>query len=182
MNTNETNPMTNNFRLNRIKKVSKCFRLFLQYGFPLMLVVMIIVAVIQGVLKGQQTKPEDFPHGIDGVFIVKAAGVLLWTLVALVTLLVWYWTLLKFFRFLEKGMLFTSETASCLKIIGFTCFATIIAGLGLYFCNPLPNNSWPSGGPIGDISAGIYDGAFFIFLGWLFDEAHKIREEQELTV
>src|ERR1035437_6422497 len=110
MNTNENNPMTNNFRLNRIKKVSKSFRLFLQYGFPLEILVLMVVAVIQNVM-GLQTKPVDLPNGVDGLFILKFAGLLLWALFALVNLLVWYWTSLKFFRFLEKGMLFTAETA-----------------------------------------------------------------------
>ena len=148
----------------------------------MMMLVMMTAAVIQGVLTGLQTKPVDLPHGVDGVFIVKSAILLVWGLFGIVTLLVWYWTSLKFFRFLEKGMLFTSETARCLKIIGFTIFAGIIAEIGVYLCNPLPDQSWPSAGPIAEISDCIYNGAFFIFLGWLFDEAHKIREEQELTV
>ena len=173
--------MTNNVRLDRIKKVSKCFRLFLQYGFPLEIIVLTGVAVIQNVM-GLQSKPVDLPNGIDGVFILKFAVVLLWALFALVNLLVWYWTSLKFFRFLEKGMLFTAETARCLKIIGFTILAGIIAELGVYLCNPLPDQSWPEAGPIAEFSDCIYYAAFFIFLGWLFDEAHKIREEQELTV
>jgi len=182
MNTNENTPMTNNFRLDRIKKVSKCFRLFLQFGFPLMMLVMMVVAVIQGVWNGLHVKQENLLPQVDGVFIVKFAILLVWGLFGLVTLLVWYWTSLKFFRFLEKGILFTSETARCLKIMGFTIFAGIIAEIGVYLCNPLPDQSWPSAGPIAEISDCIYLGAFFIFLGWLFDEAHKIREEQELTV
>jgi hypothetical protein len=52
----------------------------------------------------------------------------------------------------------------------------------VYLCNPLPDQSWPAAGPIAEFSDCIYYAAFFIFLGWLFDEAHKIREEQELTV
>jgi hypothetical protein len=182
MNTNETIPMTNDFRLNRIKKVSKCFRLFLQFGFPLMVFMMMLVAVIQGLWRGLHANQEDLVPKVDGLFIAKTAVLLLLGLFGLVMILVWYWTSLKLFRFFEKGMLFTAETARCLKIIGFTFFTGIVGELGLYFCNPLPDNSWPSAGPIADISTCIYNGAFFIFLGWLFDEAHKIREEQELTV
>ena len=182
MNTNENNPMTNNFRLNRIKKVSKYFRLFLQFGFPLMMLVMMVAAVIQGVWNGLHAKQENLLPQVDGVFIVKTVILLLWGLFVLATLLVWYWTSLKLFRLFETGVLFTAETARCLKIIGFTFFAGILGGLGVYLCNPLPDKSWPAAGPIGDITTCIYNGAFFIFLGWLFDEAHKIREEQELTV
>jgi hypothetical protein len=119
---------------------------------------------------------------VDGLFIAKIAVLLLLGLFGLVMILVWYWTSLKLFRFFEKGMLFTAETARCLKIIGFTIFSGIIGEFGLYLCNPLPDQSWVGAGPIFDISNCIYNGAFFVFLGWLFDEAHKIREEQELTV
>jgi hypothetical protein len=178
MNTNEISPEANNFRLNRIKKVSKCFRLFLQFGFPFM----ILVAVFQGVLTGVQAKPFEIAQGTEGLFIVRTAIVILWGLFSLVALLVWYWTSLKFFRFLEKGILFTTETARCMKIVGFTFFAGILAELGVYLCNPLPDKIWPAVGPVGDIATCIYNGAFFIFLGWLFDEAQKIQEEQELTV
>ena len=132
MNTNENIPMTNDFRLNRIKKVSKCFRLFLQFGFPLMMLVMMLVAVIQGVWNGLHAKQEGLLPKVDGVFIAKSAILLLLFLFGLVMILVWYWTSLKFFRFLEKGMLFTAETARCLKIMGFTIFAEIIFSNMLY--------------------------------------------------
>jgi hypothetical protein len=177
MNTNEIAPKTN-ARMNRIKKVSKCFRLFLQFGFPFMM----LVAVIQAILTGVQAKPFEIAQGTEGWLIVRTAILLVWGLFGFVILLVWYWTSLKLFRFFEKGMLFTAETARCLKIIGFTFFAGIIGELGVYLCNPLPDKIWPAAGPIGDISTCIYNGAFFVFLGWLFDEAQKIREEQELTV
>ena len=179
MNANETSPEANNFRLNRIKKVSKCFRLFLQFGFPLM----ILAAVFQGVLTSMHAKPVALPQGIiDGLFIVKAVIVILWFLFATAALLVWYWTSLKLFRFFETGVLFTTETAHCFKIIGFTCFAGIVALIGVYLFNPLPDQPWPQAGAIVEIWNCIYTGAFFIFLGWLFDEARKMREEQELTV
>jgi hypothetical protein len=83
MNTNETNPMTNNFRLDRIKKVSKCFRLFLQFGFPLMMLVMMVAAVIQGVWNGLHIKQENLLPQVDGVFIVKFAILLVWGLFGL---------------------------------------------------------------------------------------------------
>ncbi len=178
MNTNENIPMTNNFRLNRIKKVSKCFRLFLQFGFPLMM----LAAVFQGILTGMQAKPVELAQGTEGLFIVNAVIFILWGIFCFIAMLVWYWTWLKLFRLFETGVLFTTETARCLKIIGFTFFAAILGELGVYLFNPLPDKIWPAAGPIGDIATCIYNGAFFIFLGWLFDEAQKIREEQELTV
>ena len=178
MNTNENIPMTNDFRLNRIKKVSKCFRLFLQIGFPLVM----LAAVFQGIFTGLQTEPVELSQGVEGLFIVKAVIFILWGIFGFAAMLVWYLTSLKLFGFFETGVLFTAETARCLKIIGFTFFAGILAELGVYLCNPLPGQHWPAAGPIGDITTGIYNGAFFIFLGWLFDEAQKIREEQELTV
>jgi len=179
MNANEISPEANNFRLNRIKKVSKCFRLFLQFGFPLM----VLAAVFQVVLTSMYAKPVALPQGIiDGLFIVKTVIVILWFLFATAAMLVWYWTSLKLFRFFETGVLFTSETAHCFKIIGFTCFVEILALIAMYLFNPVPNQPWPQAGAIVDIWNGIYTGAFSIFLGWLFEEAQKIREEQELTV
>jgi len=178
MNSNETISMTNNFRLARIKKVSKWFRLFLQFGFPLMM----LIAVLQGVLTGVRAKPFEMAQGTEGLLIVRTAILLLWGLFAFAAALVWYWTSLKLFRLFETGVLFTAETARCLKMVGFTFFAGILAELGVYFCNPLPDKIWPAAGPVGDIATCIYNGAFFVFLGWLFDEAQKIREEQELTV
>jgi len=177
MNANEISSRTN-ARLDRIKKVSKWFRLFLQFGFPFMM----LAAVFQGVLTGLQAKPVDLSQGIDGLFIVKAVIFILWGIFALAALLVWYWTSLKLFKFFETGVLFTTETAHCFKIIGFTFFAAILAIIGVYLFNPLPDQPWPNAGAIADISTCVYNGAFWVFLGWLFDEAHKIREEQELTV
>jgi len=143
---------------------------------------MLVAAVIQGILTSMHAKPVGLPQGIDGLFIVKAVIVILWFLFATATLLVWYWTSLKLFRFFESGVLFTTDTARCLKIIGFSFFAGILALVGTYLFNPLPDQPWPNAGAISDVSTCIYNGAFFIFLGWLFDEAQKIREEQELTV
>src|ERR1700722_4645697 len=122
MNATEISPKTN-ARLNRIQKVSKCFRLFLQFGFPLMM----LAAVFQVVLTNMQAKPVELPQGIEGLFIAKVVIVILWGIFALAALLVWYWTSLKLFRFFEAGILFTNETAHCLKIIGFTFFAGILA-------------------------------------------------------
>ena len=133
-------------------------------------------------IDGSASKPVALSQGVEGLFIVKAVVFILWGIFGFAAMLVWYWTSLKLFGFFETGVLFTTETARCLKIIGFTFFAGILAELGVYLCNPLPDQHWSAAGPIGDISSCIFNGAFFIFLGWLFDEAQKIREEQELTV
>ena len=147
-----------------------------------MMLAVVIQAVVQGVSAGMQTRPLDLSQGVEGLFIIKAVIFLFWGIFAFAALLVWYWTSLKLFRFFETGFLFTTETSRCLKIIGFTFFAAIIAELGIYLFNPMPDKIWPQAGPIGDVSACVYNGAFWIFIGWLFDEAQKIREEQELTV
>ncbi len=178
MNANEISPEASNFRLNRIKKVSKCFRLFLQFGFPLMM----LAVVLQSVFTGMYASPVDLSQGINGLFIIKAIVSILWGIFALAAMLVWYWTSLKLFRFFERGVLFATETAHCFKIIGITFFAGILAVVGLYLFNPLPDQTWPQGGIITSVLDAIYNGAFWIFLGWLFDEAQKIQEEQELTV
>jgi hypothetical protein len=178
MDTNENAPLENNFRLNRIKRVSRCFRLFLQFGFPLIL----LAAVCQSIWTGVHAKPVDLSQINMGLLIVGLAAVLFCAVFALAGFLVWYWTALKLFNSFESGILFTAETARYLKILGGTFFVGILAELGVYLFNPLPDKVWPQSGPVGDISSCVFNGIFMIFIGWLFDEARKIREEQELTV
>ena len=78
--------------------------------------------------------------------------------------------------------MFTADVARCLKAIGMTNLLALLSVVGMYLCNPLPDKKWPHTDPIFDIYTAVFYGTFLIFLGWLFDEAQKIREEQELTI
>ena len=81
---------------------------------------------------------------------------------------------LKLFGFFEKGILFTAETVRCIQILGGIYIADFLVSFIFYFLIPKFLNDWG----LGHLLAGL----FIIFIGWLIDEARKIREEQELTV
>ena len=93
-------------------------------------------------------------------------------------LLFWYRTVLRLFGFFEKGFLFTAETVRYIQILGAIYVAGFLVHLIFYFLIPevLRDTMLTLG--TGDLLAGL----FIIFVGWLLDEARKIREEQELTV
>jgi hypothetical protein len=161
-------------RLNRIRQVSKCVRLILQFGIPLWV---IFDLTVFSLLPSYGIKVPFFSvrvseaHTHDSSMSLTIYGVLL-----LIVFLFWYRTILKLFGFFEKGVLFTVETVRCIQILGGIYIARFF--LALVFKFLLPNTDW--------IGAGLHDnlfiGFFMIFIGWLIDEARKIREEQELTV
>jgi signal transduction histidine kinase len=178
MNANEISPKAN-VRLNRIKNVSKGFRLFLQFGFPLILLLDFVGHLIWSLAQAK-ARPINMPQ-ITPFFLLSWLCVLFFLIVALVTLLVWYWTSLKLFRSFEDGILFTEKTARYFKTLGVTFIIGVAAAAGGYVFYPMPDTISLSD-PLAEIVSGIYNGIFFIFLGWVFGEAQKIREEQELTV
>jgi type IV secretory pathway TrbL component len=94
----------------------------------------------------------------------------------LIVLLLWYRTILKLFGFFEKGVLFTAETVRCIQFLGGIYIARFFLALAFKFL--LPNDEWVGAG----LRDNLFIGFFMIFIGWLLDEARKIREEQELTV
>ncbi|HVU08617.1 MAG TPA: DUF2975 domain-containing protein [Verrucomicrobiae bacterium] len=98
----------------------------------------------------------------------------LWTLFEAILFLFWYRIILKLFGFFEKGILFTAETVRCIQILGGIYIAEFLLNFIFYFFIPEFLNDWG----LGHLLAGL----FIIFIGWLIDEARKIREEQELTV
>src|ERR1035441_5857178 len=85
-NANEISPTTN-ARLNRIQKVSKCVRLFLQYGIPLIIVGFLLLAYLEAVHKITLTKPS-YPSGADS--IQHTGAFQLWSILSLILYLFWY--------------------------------------------------------------------------------------------
>jgi signal transduction histidine kinase len=166
-------------RLDRIKKVSRYFRLFLQFGFPLLLLLDFLGQLIWRLAQAH-AKPMYIPP-ITPFFLLSWLCVLFFLIVALATLLVWYWTSLKLFRLFGDGILFTEKTARYFKTLGVTFIIGVAAAAGVYVFYPMPDTISLSD-PLAEIVSGIYNGIFFIFLGWVFGEAQKIREEQEWTV
>jgi hypothetical protein len=173
-NANEISPKTN-ARLNRVQKVSKCIRLFLQYGIPLIFVTYGIfdyLVILHKVVLSEASHPsapdsEPYPGAFEFCCALN-----------LIVYLFWYRTALKLFRFFEKGVLFTAETVRCIQILGGIYCARSLLDLSLYFIiAPSLANQWLGAG-----FDDLFTGLLIIFIGWLIDEARKIQEEQELTV
>jgi Protein of unknown function (DUF2975) len=167
-----------NARLNRIQKVSKCIRLFLQYGIPLIIVafsVLEYLAVAHKITLPKPAHPSNAGSGSD--YVTPSGFFQLWSILSLIVYLFWYRTALKLFSFFEKGILFTAETVRCIQILGGIYFARFFVQLVLYFFAPSPEIQ-----QLGIGLSDLFTGSLIIFIGWLIDEARKIREEQELTV
>jgi len=98
----------------------------------------------------------------------------LYVLGELILFLFWYRTLLKLFGFFEKGILFTAETVRCIQMLG---VVYIVDFLVTFICSFFISEVLDTWG-LGHLLAGL----FIIFMGWLIDEARKMREEQALTV
>jgi hypothetical protein len=175
VNANKISPKANP-RMNRIQKVSKCVRLFLQYGIPLTIIAVMVLEYLVVAHKITLPKPAH-PSNAGSDSVTSAGAFQLWSILSLVVYLFWYRTALKLFSFFEKGILFTAETVRCIQILGGIYFARFLVQLGLYFFAPSQDNHW-----LGTGLSDLFTGFLIIFIGWLIDEARKIREEQELTV
>lgn len=178
MNANGISPKAND-RLHRIQKISKCIRLFIQYGCPL--IVLAGFVIFFAVSKGWITLPTPLQppetYSPDNKSLFNGAFVICQVLTAIVYL-VWYYAGLKLFRFFEKGILFTSETVQCIQILGVVFLVRFLLELGICFFFPLLQRI----GVHAIVWSDLFTGCFVICIGWLIDEARKIREEQELTV
>jgi hypothetical protein len=174
MNANEISPKAN-VRMNRIQKVSKHLRLILQYGIPLWF----LFGLVLGVLADYRIKIPSFSHASNSAPVLAGTDFHLvfplYSCLLLVVFLFWYRTVVKLFGFFEKGILFTAETVRCMQILGSIYFARFFLELIFQFLvqNPALIRSRLSD---------LFTGFFIFFIGWLIDEARKIREEQELTV
>lgn len=161
-------------RLNRIRHVSKCVRLILQFGIPLWIVFYLTVfsllpayGIKTPFVSIQASKAHV--HDTSAMFPIYGASLL-------IIFLFWYRAILKLFGFFEKGVLFTAETVRCIQILGGIYIARFF--LALVFKFLLPDDEWVGAG----LHNNLFIGFLMIFIGWLLDEARKIREEQELTV
>jgi hypothetical protein len=190
MNANEISPKANS-RMNRIKKVSRTVRLLFQYGIPLMIVASQVrfafwhqklmsainsgqpIADLNPLGKGVPLGKSvfDMPLSIQFAFVA-------WMILFLVVWLLWYQTILGLFRLFEKGVLFTSETVRSIKMLGMVYLAKLIVQIGLSLFPAFGEK--PKDGV--NLTADLFTCFFIIFIGWLIDEARKLREEQELTV
>jgi Protein of unknown function (DUF2975) len=175
MNANEISPKANP-RMTRIQKVSKCIRLLLLYGIPLYCVVFFIwiLCVPKNWINAQLNSPDTNAM----INAMTSTSYHIWEISSLVLWLFWYRTVLKLFGFFEKGFLFTAETVRYIQMLGGIYVAGFFVRLCFYFLIPEVLRDTMLTISTGDLLAGL----FIIFIGWLIDEARKIREEQELTV
>jgi hypothetical protein len=171
MNTNEQSPKTN-ARMNRIQKVSKCIRLFLQYGIPLLIVGTLGIGVLAS--KHLINLPQLAHPTADPATTARVGSGLRGVLI-LIVYFFWYRTALKLFSYFERGDLFTAETVRCIQTLGVIYFIRFLVQLLLNYVGPSP--TW-----LGTDLSDLFTSFLIIFIGWLIDEARKIREEQELTV
>jgi Protein of unknown function (DUF2975) len=174
MNANEITPKVN-VRLNRVQKISKCIRLTIQHGCPLYILSLFVTGLLASkdmiTLSTPPQSPETYlPNNFNGIFVIGQVS-------TLIVCLVWYYAALKLFGLFEKRILFTAETVCCLQILGAVYLARFLLELGIYFFIPLLEKIGH-----GVIWSDLFTGFFIICIGWLIDEARKIREEQELTV
>lgn len=163
-----------NFRINRIQKVSKCIRLFLLYGIPILIICFFASGffISKSWLDAQLHTPEGMEvTKLNEAFKAHQTATILEEVLSLIIFLFWYRTALKLFGYFEKGVLFSSETVRCIQILGVIYVIKFISCLIFTFFIPVDMG-------LNDLFAGL----LIIFIGWLIDEARKIREEQELTI
>ena len=172
-----------NARLNRIQKVSRCLRLVMLYRiFYLPIVGGGLFGLLYGVLSTYGIKiplPDvarlAAAHPQPG-FLTSPLGVVSECL-TLGLVVFWYLTVIRLLGFFERGILFTAETVRWIQVLGGIYIAKFLLALAGCF---LP------GAPVSHLFEAsvsyLFAGFTIIFIGWLIDEARKIREEQELTV
>ncbi|HTA94639.1 MAG TPA: DUF2975 domain-containing protein [Verrucomicrobiae bacterium] len=125
-----------------------------------------------------------------------------------IVLCAWYWKLAQLFHYYERGLIFTSETIRCIKILGLLCVINWMITSAwntfarLFPPSPIPISTLPrevAGHTVkivessfrmgfftfsyGGINLGmLLAGTVIILIAWIMDEGRKIQEEQELTV
>ena len=163
-------PLKTGFRLNRIQKVSLVVRVLLLVGLILQGLVMVggVVVVPLVVFHHLQAKSP-----LSEVACQNCRSFLASPFVFMVTL-----NFYRFFGRLKAGHLFDAETVSHLEAAGkwwivLGIVQVIIEGVSAYIFTP--HNILISGDSI-------MAGLIVFFIAWVFREAQRLQEEQELTV
>jgi hypothetical protein len=179
MNANEISPKTNS-RLNRIQKASKCIRLALQYGLPVLILIPLLVIVLL------PTYGITFPREylMKSLHAMAPAGKTdappFNSCLSIINLVIFgfsFRTVLKLLGFFERGILFTKETVRCIKILGGLAIASGVIELIFWIATQNPGSR-----TLGTGLGNLFEGFFIFFIAWIMDEGRKIQEEQELTV
>jgi hypothetical protein len=146
----------------------------LQYGIPLLILGPFVLGLLAAYHIINLSQPAHPAAGSAAA--AHAEPVALWGILTLIVYFFWYRTALKLFGFFEKGILFTAETVRCIQIMGVIYFVRFLVQL-ILLAVPTPDNNWRTMN-----FSDLFTSFLVIFIGWLIDEARKIREEQELTV
>lgn len=152
MNSNEISSKANNARLNRIKRVSYCFRIIFLTATGLG-IIWTLTAIFACLMH------HKLGHALFVGFTFT------WTLGA--------WSAYKLCYLYSCGDLFTSKSIQCIKWIGYSCLL-----LGLQAPLSIRVAHFGMKDPLFVVFAGL----IIIFIASIIDEGRKIQEEQELTV
>jgi uncharacterized membrane protein HdeD (DUF308 family) len=173
MNANETSPKTN-FRLKRIKIVSRIFRVLLGLYFCL-----VALAALVCFLGWMQFMPRSLaitimisPHQqFDWPFLIPdqvlALGAVKFVLFSFCILI-----LNKLFRLYERGIFFSAKNVFYIRFLGYYLMIDWLVTLLLEFQSHETQIYFTE----------LIVGLIVIFIAWIMDEGRKIQEEQELTV
>jgi hypothetical protein len=189
MNANEISPKAN-ARLNRIKIVSRMFRVLI--GISVVILVLIaclalaqsITVCLGGSIGSGESmavqlslSPSEFyrlPADFQGAADAPDIPWVVMLLVAIRLGLTAYGiiALNRLFKLFERGIFFTVENVRYLKMQG-----VVMAGCGL------TKNALQLLSPHKNISLnGLVIGLLILLIAWIMDEGRRIQEEQELTV
>jgi hypothetical protein len=180
-----------NRRMNRIQMISKYVRLFILLGVSFLALVWfpLFLGMANHWSHNHARWLEAFrtivlfvaeqwfgPASFWSLFDAHRGPFLVYGVVWLIVFVLWFRTILKLLGFFGKGVLFTAETVRCLQVLGGIYILKFVLQMTLWLIS-FPDNQVLTVG-----TSGLFAGLLIVFIGWLIDEARKIREEQELTV
>jgi hypothetical protein len=176
MNANEFSPITN-FRLNRIKIISRIFRVLI--GLLAAVMASGFVICLFASVKYAFWNPDvgsvtiSFsPHQTYAVPFDIPWAVVLFGTIRLCLLGFGLILLNRLLSLYERGIFFAAGNIRCIKFLGF-----VIAGGWLVeaILELMAHQNKTDG-------AGLICGFLLVFIAWIMDEGRKIQEEQEFTV
>lgn len=166
MNVNE-NPPTRQLPANRIQRFSAILRTFF--------FATAVLAGIGGILE----------MGVGGEAHVRNGHVVIFSGCMTLTWSVLLWLAYRLFSSYARGNLFSSETASCLRGMGWVSIVIAferLASIAFQIAHNPPNWAWTWGIVGLEFCMNISLGFAIICIARVMDEGRKIQEEQELTV
>jgi hypothetical protein len=181
--------------MNKIKRVSLCFRMLFQIAFitlPILVILSWIKAPAPLLTMAGDIAINMIPHDYPILHPLSTTTHLLGFLVSMIPVTVTLFTLhylIKLFGLYEKGEIFSLQNVNLIRNIGYTLFIgqlinpiyDVLISLTLTWNNP-PGHRLASI-TVDQTNIGILLVAFMVILiSWIMAEAYKLREEQQLTI